>query len=176
MLSLTQIPVLETERLRLRSCQIDDLPEFAGMWTDPSFYRFLGGQPLSEEEAWRKMMGQHGHWHLMGYGFWSVEEKSTGRFIGHVGFADYNRDLTPSIKGKLEMGWVLAPRVHGLGYATEAVRAALDWAEQHFPQQQIVCIIDPKNEASLGVARKFDFQELALTTYKEHPILILSRA
>ncbi|GGE99452.1 GNAT family N-acetyltransferase [Hymenobacter cavernae] len=169
-----QIPVLETERLVLRGYQPNDLDEFAAMWTEPDFFRYLGGQPLTREEAWRRLLTHQGHWGLMGYGYWSVEEKSTGRFIGAVGFADLLRDITPSIIGLPEIGWVLAPRVHGLGYATEAVRAALNWGEQHFPQKQTVCIIDPDNTASLRVAQKFGYQELARTTYKDHPILILS--
>jgi len=170
-----QVPVLETERLLLRGYQLADLSEFAAMWTEPDFYRFLGGKPQSEEDVWRRLMGLVGHWVLMGYGYWAVEEKSTGRFIGNIGFSDYNRDLTPSIKGIPEIGWVLAPRVHGLGYATEAVRAALAWGDQHFAQKRTVCIIDPANTPSLHVAQKFGYQEFARTTYKEQPIIILSR-
>jgi len=172
---LQVVPVLDTARLVLRGHQIDDLSEYTAMWQNPGFYRYLGGNPLGEEEVWRKMLAQQGHWLLMGYGFWAIEEKSTGRFIGCVGFSDYHRDLTPSIQGIPEIGWVLAPRVHGLGYATEAVTAVLAWGEQQFATAQTVCIIDPDNAGSLRVAHKFGYQHLALTTYKEHPILIMSR-
>ena len=173
--TLTQIPVLETERLLLRGHRREDLSEYAAMWTDPAFFRYLGGKPLSEEDVWRKMLCQQGHWSLAGYGYWAVEEKSTGRFIGCVGFSDFYRDLTPSIKGIPEVGWVLAPRVHGQGYATEAVQAALTWAEQLFQWPQTACIIDPENVASLAVARKFGYRELAHTTYRGEPIVVLSR-
>ncbi|MBC8085595.1 MAG: GNAT family N-acetyltransferase [Hymenobacter sp.] len=172
---LTRVPVLETPRMLLRGHQPADLSEYAAMWADPAFFRYLGGKPLSEEEVWRKMLAQQGHWLLLGYGFWAVEEKSTGRFIGCVGFSDYNRDLTPSIKGIPEIGWVLVPRLHGQGYATEAIRAALAWGVAHFRTPQTVCIIDPDNVASLGVARKFGYQELARPMYKGHPIVLLSR-
>ncbi|MBC6988186.1 GNAT family N-acetyltransferase [Hymenobacter sp. BT491] len=168
-------PVLETERLRLRGLQTQDLDEFLVMWSDPEFFRYLGGKPQKREEVWRRMIAQQGHWSLMGYGYWGVEEKSTGRFVGNVGFADFRRDLTPSIEGMPEIGWVLAPRVHGLGYATEAVQAALEWGEQHFEPKQIACIIDPDNAASLRVAHKFGFQEIARTTYNNEPILVLQR-
>lgn len=173
--TLPQIPVLETARLVLRGHQPGDLPEYAAMWTDPNYFRYLGGKPLSEEDAWRKMLAQQGHWSLMGYGCWAVEEKSTGLFVGCAGFSDFNRDLTPSIKGIPEIGWVLAPRVHGQGYATEAVQAALAWGEQHFHRKQTVCIIDPDNVASLAVARKFGYQELARPLYRGQPIVLLSR-
>ena len=111
----------------------------------------------------------------MGFGFWAVEEKSTGRFIGSVGFADFNRDIKPTISGVPEIGWVLAPRVHGMGYATEAVRAALAWGERHFQTKETVCIIDSDNVASLRVAQKFGYQEAARTTYKEQPVVIFTR-
>lgn len=172
---LTQAPVLETARLLLRDHRPDDLPEYAALWTEPGFYRYLGGKPLAEEDVWRKMLAQQGHWFLMGYGYWAVEEKATGRFVGCVGFSDFNRQLTPSIKGIPEIGWVLAPRLHGQGYATEAIQAVLAWGEQHFQSRQTVCIIDPENVASLGVARKFGYQELARTTYRDQPIVVLSR-
>ena len=173
--ALPEIPVLETERLLLRGYRADDLPEFAAMHRNPDFYRYLGGQPIAREEAWRRILTQQGHWSLMGYGLWAVEEKSTGRLVGSVGFADFNRDIQPSISGVPEIGWVLAPRVHGLGYATEAVRAALAWGHRHFHVKETVCIIDADNVASLRVARKFNYQELARTTYKEQPIVILTR-
>jgi len=171
----TQVPVLDTERLLLRGHRPEDLEEFTAMWADPDFFRYLGGKPLSEEDVWRKMLTQQGHWVLMGYGYWAVEEKSTGRFVGCVGFSDFHRDLTPSIKGIPEIGWVLAPRVHGQGYATEAVQAVLTWAEQHFEPKKTACIIAPENVASLAVARKFGYQELAHTTYRGEPIVVLSR-
>ncbi|MDF7811528.1 GNAT family N-acetyltransferase [Hymenobacter sp. YC55] len=173
--ALTQAPVLETERLVLRGYRPDDLAEFAAMHRDPKFYRYLGGQPISREESWRRILTQQGHWTLMGFGYWAVEEKSTGKFIGSVGFADFNRDIKPSISGVPEIGWVLAPRVHGMGYATEAVRAVLAWGNRHFQTKETVCIIDSDNVPSLRVAQKFGYQEVARTTYKEQPIVILAR-
>ncbi len=38
-------------------------------------------------------------WAMLGFGFWAVEEKATGRFIGEAGFHDLKRDMKPSIEG-----------------------------------------------------------------------------
>ncbi|UYZ64797.1 GNAT family N-acetyltransferase [Hymenobacter weizhouensis] len=171
----SHVPQLETADLLLRGPHVTDLPEFASMSADPAFYRYLGGQPQNEEEVWRRLLAQQGHWALLGFGAWSVEEKATGRFIGNVGFFDFQRDLTPSIKGTLEAGWTLAPRVHGRGYASQAVQAALAWAGAHFPSARMTCIIDPDNVASLRVAHKAGFQEFARTTYRNEPIVLLER-
>jgi RimJ/RimL family protein N-acetyltransferase len=169
------VPQLETADLLLRGPKLDDLIEAAAMHTEPDFYRFLGGKPHSEEDVWRRILSHVGHWAMLGYGSWAIEEKATGRFIGTVGFFDVQRDLTPSIKGVPEAGWVLAPRVHGRGYASQALEAALVWADEHFPTNRITCIIDPDNVASLRLANKFGFHEFARTTYHGGPIVLLER-
>lgn len=169
------VPELETPDLLLRGPRVTDLPEAAAIAADPAFYRYLGNKPQTEEDTWRRMLGQQGHWSLLGFGAWAIEEKATGYYLGTVGFFDFQRDLTPFLKGTLEAGWVLAPRAHGRGYASQAVQAALDWAEPRFPTARITCIIDPDNAASLAVARKFGFREFARTTYHAEPIVLLER-
>ncbi|MCR5889402.1 GNAT family N-acetyltransferase [Hymenobacter sp. J193] len=169
------IPRLETPDLLLRPPRPTDLPEAAALHQDPAFYRYLGGKPHSEEDVWRRMLAQLGHWSMLGYGSWSIEEKATGRYAGTVGFFDVRRDLTPSLKGTPEAGWVLAPRLHGRGYASQAVQAAHAWADAHFPGPRTTCIIDPGNEASLRLARRFGYQEFARTVYHNDEIVLLER-
>ena len=169
------IPVLETERLLLRGHYDTDLEPFVAMWQQPEYYQYLGGQPISEEEAWTKMLRHMGVWALCGYGFWAVEEKATGHFIGAVGFGTWQRDITPSLKGWPEVGWVLAPHTHGRGYAAEAARAAIAWGDAHLPLPRTVCLISPENIASLRLARKCGYQEFSRTLYKNQPVLLLER-
>src|SRR6476660_254127 len=122
------IPVLETDRLRLRSPVPEDLAASTAMWSNPEVVRHIGGTPFTQEEVWARILRYRGMWSVLGFGFWSVEEKSSGRFVGDVGFGDFHRDLKPSIDGLPEMGWVLDPAFHGKGYASEAVGAAMQWA------------------------------------------------
>src|SRR5208337_2226490 len=103
--SPANVPVLETERLRLRGHCIDDFSDSAAMWADPAVTRYIGDKPLTEEESWTKFLRYVGHWSLLGFGYWVVEEKATGHFAGEIGFADYKRDLQPSLKGVPEIGW-----------------------------------------------------------------------
>jgi RimJ/RimL family protein N-acetyltransferase len=135
--SVADIPVLETERLRLRAHRFEDFADCAAMWADPAVARFIGGKPLSEEEAWTKFLRYAGHWALLGFGYWAAEEKATGKFVGEVGFADYKRGIEPSLKGTPEVGWVLAPVFHGKGYATEAVRAVVGWSDRCFQESLV---------------------------------------
>jgi RimJ/RimL family protein N-acetyltransferase len=170
-----EVPVLETERLRLRGHRLEDFIHSAAMWADPVVTRHIGGKPLTEEESWTKFLRYAGHWSLLGFGYWVAEEKATGNFIGEIGFADYKRDLQPSLHGIPEAGWVLAARAHGQGYATESVRAILAWGDRHFPSARTACIINPENLASIGVAVKCGYRELQLTTYHGQPIRMYVR-
>lgn len=169
------VPELATSRLLLRGFRAEDLAEFTALHQNPDFYRHLGGQPLSKEDTWRRLLTQLGHWALRGYGYWALEERATGRFCGAVGLAEYQRGLTPSIDGLPEAGWVLAPRLHGQGYAAEAVQAALTWADAHLAAPRTVCIINPENEPSLRLAARFGYRETARPTYHGQPIVLLER-
>ncbi|HEX8658092.1 MAG TPA: GNAT family N-acetyltransferase [Hymenobacter sp.] len=172
---LPAVPVLETARLLLRGYRADDYAPWVAMWQHPDYYRYFRPDPLPNEEVWKVLLRGAGHWVLMGYGFWAVEEKATGQFIGAVGFADLKRDIEPPIGEAPEIGWVLAPEVHGRGYASEAVAAALAWGEAFFGVVRTVCIIHPENEPSLRVATKFGYREYARTTYNGGPIVMLER-
>ena len=175
LLSDRDVPVLETERLKLRPHRADDLAHCAALWADPAVVRHISGRPFTTEEVWSKILRYVGHWALLGYGYWVVEDKATGAFIGEVGFADFRRDIEPSLDDMPELGWVLASRAHGKGYATEAARAALAWAERHFGAKPIACIIAPENHASIRVAEKCGFQLRQLTAYKGEPTLMFVR-
>lgn len=169
------IPTLETERLRLRGHYPADLAPFLAMWQEPAFYQYLAGYPLPEEDVWTKMLRHAGVWALCGFGFWAVEEKATGQFVGAVGFGEWQRGIEPSLKGYPEIGWVLAPHAHGRGYATEAARAALAWGDAHLPTKRTVCIIDEANAPSRALAAKLGFQAVGHVRYKECPVVVLER-
>jgi RimJ/RimL family protein N-acetyltransferase len=172
---VVQVPVLETERLRLRGHRLEDFVPSAAMWGDPVVARYVGGKPLSEEETWTKLLRYVGHWSLLGFGYWVAEEKGTGNFVGEVGFANYERDIQPSLEGMPEAGWVLNSQAHGKGYATEAMRAVIAWGEGYFGSIRTACIIHPENVASIRVAVKCGYRELQSTSYKGHPAVIFVR-
>jgi RimJ/RimL family protein N-acetyltransferase len=112
---------------------------------------------------------------MLGFGYWAVREKQTDTFLGEVGFADYKRDVKPSLKGIPEIGWVFGAHAPGKGFATEAVRAVVAWGDVHFGPLRTACIIAPGNDASLRVASKCGYRELQRTTYHEHPTLMFVR-
>lgn len=169
------VPVVESARLRLRGYSHDDFAAITALWGDPAVTRHITGDPLSEEDAWARLLRAAGHWALLGFGFWAVEEKETGRFVGQIGFADFKRDLTPSFDGAPEIGWVLASWAQGQGFATEAVQAALAWGQDFFGPVRTGCMISPDNLGSIRVAEKCGFRQFASTTYKGDPVLLFER-
>jgi RimJ/RimL family protein N-acetyltransferase len=171
----TEIPVLETERLRLRGHRAEDFAACAAMWADPIVIRHTTGKALSPEEVWAKVLRYVGLWPLLGFGYWSLEEKATGEYVGEFGFADFKRDIQPSLDGVPELGWALVSRVHGKGYATEAVRAVVAWGDKHMGQGRTVCLIHPQNGASMRVAEKCGYREFLRTMYKGHEVILLER-
>lgn len=167
-------PTLETGRLRLRSMRVEDLDDYAAVWADPGVTRYTSGRPLSREEVWARLLRYLGHWAALGYGFWAVEEKSTGEFLGEVGIAQFHRGIEPPLTLP-EAGWILAAKAHGRGYGTEAVRAAVAWAEGRFGSPHLTCIIHPENVPSLRVAAKCGFREVRRAIYKDHPLIVFER-
>jgi RimJ/RimL family protein N-acetyltransferase len=89
------IPTLESSRLILRGPTLDDFAASLAMWSDPAVVRYFGRPPFGEEEVWARLLRYVGHWALLGFGYWVVVEKASGRFVGEVGFADLRREIEP---------------------------------------------------------------------------------
>jgi len=170
-----QTPVLETARLRLRGHRLDDFADSAAMWAEPAVVRHISGRPSTAEEAWARLLRYAGHWALLGFGYWVIEEAASGRFAGEAGFAHYKRVIDTALKDAPEIGWVVAPWAHGRGFATEAVRAITAWGDRQLAGQRTWCVIDPANAASLRVAAKCGYREVERTTYMGGPAVIYAR-
>ena len=173
-MSAPQVPVIETERLRLRSHRLEDFGFFREMWADPVVTRYIGGKPRSEEETWTKFLRSVGHWALLGYGYWTIERKDGG-LVGQIGFGDFKRATEPLIRGEPEMGWALSVSGQGQGFATEAALAAIQWGDRHFAGGRMSCIIDPRNAASFRVAEKCGFRETTRGVLDGEEIVVLHR-
>lgn len=169
------IPVIETERLRLRAHEIADFENNAALWGDENVTRFIGGKPSTREESWRRFVNYRGMWALLGFSYWLYEEKDTGAYVGEGGFGSFKRDVGAHDFGAPEQGWAVLPAMHGRGYATEAAKAQLQWAEKHFGRTDFICMIAPQNQPSLNVAEKLGYREFARTAYKGEPSVLLRR-
>jgi RimJ/RimL family protein N-acetyltransferase len=167
---------LETERLVLRPLALRDFDDYCAFWGNPDVVRFISGTPVSREDCWKRLLQTAGHWQLLGFGFFAIEEKASGRYAGAAGFHEMRRDLLPPIEGTLETGWGIVPALQGKGYAREAVEAAMTWAAAAFPSMDYSCIIHPGHARSLRLARHLGFAHDSDTTYRGNPVVLLRKA
>lgn len=166
--------MLTTARLQLRPHRLSDLDAIAAIFGDPGVMRFIGGQPLSREDVWNRLLRYHGHWALLGFGPWVIEARDTGRVIGEAGFADFHRGLGDDFDGVPEAAWILAADAHGQGHAVEAMTAALAWLDAR-GERRSVCMINPANAASLRLAARLGYRVFAERAYRGAPTLLHER-
>lgn len=158
---------LETERLILRMFRLADAEAYAAISADPEVMKFLSdGKPQTPFEAWRSMAFLVGHWHLLGYGHFAVEEKASGRLAGRVGF------LNPAGWPGFELGWTLGREFWGRGYATEAAKRALRYAFEDLDRDHVISLIDPNNTSSIRVAERLGEKVEGKTELFDRDILI----
>ncbi|MGV6801242.1 MAG: GNAT family N-acetyltransferase [bacterium] len=140
---------LETERLLLR--EIDpqrDFEPWAACFGQASTMKYLLGGPMSKAAAWRSMATVMGHWAIRGFGFFSLEDKATGAWVGRAG--PWNPEGWP----QPEVGWTIAPEYRQQGYAAEAGAASIDYAYKHLGWDAVAHVIKEGNAGSIAVAEK----------------------
>lgn len=157
---------LETDRLILRMWRPSDFDTYASMCADPEVMRYMGGKIFDRPQAWRHMAFLVGHWHLLGYGHWAVEEKATGDFIGRIGF------MNPEGWPGFEIGWTLRRQSWGRGYATEGAKQALMYAFNELNKDHVISLIHTDNHRSMRVAERLGEKLEGQTELIGIPLLI----
>ena len=159
----------------LRGFREDDLDEHAAILSDPIVMEHFGGHLFGREDSWRRLLGGVGLWSLQGTGLLAAERKSDGKLVGHVGLFDYHREISPSIEGVPELGYIFAAEVHGRGIAREACDALLKWADRTLDAQETVAIISIGNMPSIKLAERLGYERQPDGVYREEPISIWRR-
>jgi Acetyltransferase (GNAT) domain len=148
-----EIPMLTTDRLRLRAFRAGDLDAYAAMRANPEVVRHLGsGRTSTPVEVWRMMAAFLGQWALRGYGVWACEEVDGGAFIGAVGIFHPLDWAEPQIIYSLDRPFWRQ------GFATEAAGAARNWLFEHFPWPERRALFGPTishRNASRGGSERF---------------------
>lgn len=137
------LPVLETERLRLRAPRLADFDAWAEILCGPAGPH-LGG-PFTRDEAFAEFAATAGTWLLRGHGLWTVEPKAGGDPLGFVLIGFEAGDQEP------ELGWLFRPAAEGHGYAREAAAAARAHAAG-LRLPSLVSYVDPENARSARLA------------------------
>ena len=142
---------LRTDRLLLRRWVAADRSPFADLNADARVMEHFPGV-LTRAESDAMVERIEAHFERYGFGLWAVEVRERSSFIGFVGLAvpSFEAHFTPCV----EVGWRLAQQCWGLGYATEAARAAVTFGFGQLSLEEIVSFTVPENERSRRVMNR----------------------
>src|SRR6202012_4523149 len=144
------MPDLSTDRLVLRSWRESDLRPWAEMNADPAVREHLGDLLTPEQSAASAARFQ-AQLDERGFGFWAVEVRGTGEFIGFTGLDQVDAGLPFS---GVEIGWRLARQAWGHGYATEAALASLAFGFEALALPEILAVTTITNLRSQAGMRR----------------------
>jgi RimJ/RimL family protein N-acetyltransferase len=143
--------ILETSRLLLRHPMPEDLDSLYALYSDPEVTRCIPDAPRTYQETQEELEWfGNGHPKFPQLGLWATIYKETNRFIGRCGLLPW------TIKGReeVEVAFLLASEYWGNGLGTEVAQGIARYALEQLHITRLICLIDPRNQASIGVARR----------------------
>jgi [ribosomal protein S5]-alanine N-acetyltransferase len=151
-----------TERLLLRRLHASDAEAYFAIFREASVCRYDDFEPLTRRQAQEDVSRI-----IQTYetdpkqGEFAVERRSDGCLIGVLCYIVERRSTL--------IGFHFLPAVAGQGYATEAVRAFLDWLRENV-RWPVYALVDPENKSSLALLRRLGFRCI-----REYPIEVRGR-
>jgi ribosomal-protein-alanine N-acetyltransferase len=143
--------ILETERLRLRHLEMDDLDDLYALYRDPEMRRYFPDGTLTYEETKEEVA-----WFLNGHpdhpalGLWATIHKPDGRFIGRCGLLPWSIDG----RDEVEVAYMIDKAYWRQGLGAEAARAIRDYGFQTLKLPRLISMMYPENQASINTAQK----------------------
>jgi RimJ/RimL family protein N-acetyltransferase len=141
------VPELQTQHLRLRAWQADDLDPLAAIMADPETARYLDDAPLTRDETAELIDEFTAEWERFGFGRWAVEEIATGALIGQCGFRRYDRNTA-------DFRLIIARERRDRGLGTEAARRALRYGFDDFEFRKVIAVVHPANRRAQHLLEK----------------------
>ncbi|WP_394780977.1 GNAT family N-acetyltransferase [Undibacterium sp.] len=154
--------ILETERLRLRTMNLDDAQFYLDLTNDPAWIKNIGDKGLKTIEAARESLqnGPIAMQQKLGFSLYVVEQKSDAAATGLCGLI--KRDSLEDV----DIGYAFLPQFRGLGYASEAAAGVLQYGKQQFGFKKLAAITSSENHDSAKVLEKLGFQLQKLVVLK----------
>ena len=149
---MNSLITLETERLILRNWRIGDQDLFFEINSDDDVMAFF---PFRRNRAQSDalMATLQEMYDSTGIGFAAMELKQTGECIGFCGL--YRCKPESGLPdGTIEIGWRLAARYQGFGYATEAARSWLKYGFEKLGLEEVVSFAVAANRPSIALMRR----------------------
>ncbi len=144
--------IFETSRLILRPPRQSDVEAMmSGYANNVNVTRYLVWQPHSSMRETREFVARCAEGWRTGAEFaWAIALRETNEFIGMAGLR--------MLGFKADIGYALAEKFWGRGFATEAVKAIVEWALQQPGIYRVWALVDVDNPASARVLEKVGMQ------------------
>jgi RimJ/RimL family protein N-acetyltransferase len=143
--------ILETERLRLRHLEMDDLADLYALYRDPVMRRYFPDGTLTYEETREEVA-----WFLNGHpqhpelGLWATIHKVDNRFIGRCGLLPW----TLEGQDEVEVAYMIDKAYWRQGLGAEAAQAIRDYGFGTLKLPRLISMMYPENQASINTAKK----------------------
>ena len=158
--------IIETPRLRLAPFAVAHAPALNAINNEPEVMEFLTyGDPVSFDETLASIGRVRDYWTTRGYSWWAVMTKSEHTVIG----AACLQNVANEPEAELEIGWRLATAATGHGYATEAGKAAADYAFDVVGVDHVIAVANPRNIASHRVMERLGMRFRGIETHYNEP-------
>lgn len=138
---------LLAERVQLDPLVPEDLDDFTELHLSEAVTKYLSPpRPLTPAESFRLFCQILGHAQVRGFGYWAVKRRVDRAWLGVVGL------WFPEGWPGVELGWRFDPAYWGQGFATEAARAAFDYARRTLHLTEVISIVHTDNAPSARLA------------------------
>lgn len=150
-----QLPwtILETERCIVKEFSMDYLDALFDLYAGEGMIDYMEPLHMYEQEREYQQSYIENMYHFYGYGMWIVCDKETGKLIGRAGI-----EHREEFGEEPQLGYAIGVPYQRQGYATEVCHAVIDYARTELEIRSLCCLIEEKNEKSIGLAQKLGFE------------------
>ncbi len=145
--------VLETARLELREVALGDAAFCLRLLNEPSWLENIGDRGVRSTADAESYIRSHiwAHYQAHGYGLYALQLKSIPLPIGLCGLLKRDFLAAP------DLGFALLPDFVGFGYAAEAARAVMAYAQGKLGIGRLYAIVTRGNQRSVRLLGQLGF-------------------
>ncbi|MFY4776769.1 GNAT family N-acetyltransferase [Metabacillus sp. RGM 3146] len=151
----TGFPLLETNRLYLREITQEDKDRLFEIFSKEEVITFYGMEIMSQPADAEKLISKFKEGYASGTSIrWGITTRETGVLIGTIGFHNWSK-----IHCRAEAGYEIHPDYWRRGYASESLKAAIQYGYSSLNLHRIGATVRPENLASLMLLKNMGFEE-----------------
>jgi RimJ/RimL family protein N-acetyltransferase len=153
--------IVESERLYLRLLEPGDTAALMRVWGDPEVMKYCGGA-ATEDRIRQIIQMDRGNYKKYGNTIFAVMEKASDKLIGITGCK-----IEEDKPRQGELIAHFAKDAWGKGYATEIIKAYIEWNKEQDLLDYIFASVMPDNAISLNMARKAGFKQNGFVQFED---------